>query len=337
MFKLKKFTLIALCCIIGLTASIFVGCGGNDNRLRLNEVTHSIFYAPLYVALNNGYFEDEGLNVTLETATGSDAAMTALLSGSADVCLAGPETVIYSSSTKDHPVVFGQLTQKDGSFIVSRDEIEGEFKLDMLKGTTIIGGRAGGLPAMTLQYVIEKVAGLTIGENKAEGEVNLRTDVAFPMIGSEFETSKAEFCTLFEPTATNIEKKGSGHIVSAVGDVSGYIPYTCFATKSSFLKNKPEQAEKFLRAVKKGYEFATTADPMEVAKSLEKSFIGTTLEELKVAVEQYSAIDAWCSNPAMSEESFNTLVNIINNYKPLGFTPEYSKLIDNTIANKLTV
>lgn len=332
MHKLKTITLVALCFIIGLSTCLFVGCGNNENKIRLNEVTHSIFYAPLYVALNMGFFEDEGLEVSLESATGSDASMTALLSGSADVVLVGPETVVYSASTQDHPVVFGQLTQRDGSFIVSRDALDEEFNLQMLKGTTIIGGRAGGLPAMTLQYIIEN-AGLTIGENTSAGEVNLRTDVAFPMVGSEFETSGAEYCTLFEPTATNMQNKGSGYVVSSVGKFSGSIPYTCFATKSSFLENKSEQAEKFLRAVKRGYDYIAEEDSLTVAHALEKSFIGTSVQELQVAVEQYLSINAWCSDPAMSEESFNTLIEIINNYSPLSSIPSYEDLVDNTIAN----
>ena len=205
MQKIKNLSIFIVCLLIILASTlIFAGCGNNENRIRLNEVTHSIFYAPLYAAYNLGYFEDEGLEVTIESATGSDASMTALLSGSADIVLVGPETVVYSQGTQDSPVIFGQLTQKDGSFFVSKDNIE-EFTLDMLRGTTIIGGRQGGMPAMTLEYIIRK-AGMTIGTDTASGQVNLRTDVSFPMIGSEFVTSGCEFCTLFEPTATNLEK-----------------------------------------------------------------------------------------------------------------------------------
>jgi len=152
---------------------MFVGCGKNDNKIRLNEVTHSIFYAPLYVALNMGFFEEEGLEVTLESTSGSDSSMTTLISGSADIILAGPEQVVYAEEVKDRPMVFGQLTQKDGSFIVGREDTD-NFSLNDLKGKTIIGGRQGGLPAMTLQYVIE-TSGLKIGTNAGQGEVNLRT------------------------------------------------------------------------------------------------------------------------------------------------------------------
>lgn len=335
MQKLKSISIFIVCLAIVLASSLMlVGCGGDDNKIRLNEVTHSIFYAPLYAAANLGYFEDEGLEVTIESATGSDASMTALLSGSADVVLVGPETVVYSQGTKDSPVVFGQLTQKDGSFFVSRDQVS-EFTLDDLKGTTIIAGRQGGMPAMTLEYIIEQ-AGMTIGTNTAAGEVNLRTDVAFPMIGSEFITSGCEFCTLFEPTATNLQKEGNGYVLDAVGEFSGYLPYTVFATKQSFLDEKSEQAEKFLRAVQKGYKYISTQSSLLVAQALAPSFAGMTIEDLQIAVEQYLAIDAWCSSPVMTEESFNKMMEIINSTTTEGqYNVTYSQAVDNTIANKL--
>ncbi len=336
MQKIKTLSFFALCLLICLASSLmFVGCGKNDdNKIRLNEVTRSIFYAPLYAAHNLGYFEDEGLEVTIETATGSDASMTALLSGSAEIILAGPETVVYSSGTKDTPVIFGQLTQRDGSFFVSRDPIE-EFELSMLRGTTIIGGRRGGLPAMTLQYIIEQ-AGMTIGTNKAAGEVNLNIDVAFPMIGSEFVTSNSEFCTLFEPTATNLEKEGNGYVLDAVGKFSGSIPYTCFATKQSYLDSHSEQAEKFLNAVYRGYQYISTQPSEKAAIALAPSFDGMTNEELQIAVEQYLSIDAWCSSPVLTEESFYKLLEIINSTTDNAqYNPKYTDLVDNTIASKI--
>lgn len=335
MQKLKSISIFIVCLAIVLASSLMlVGCGADDNKIRLNEVTHSIFYAPLYAAVNLGYFEDEGLEVTIESATGSDASMTALLSGSADVVLVGPETVVYSQGTKDSPVVFGQLTQKDGSFFVSRDQVS-EFTLDDLKGTTIIAGRQGGMPAMTLEYIIEQ-AGMTIGTNTANGEVNLRTDVAFPMIGSEFITSGCEYCTLFEPTATNLQKEGNGYVLDAVGEFSGYLPYTVFATKQSFLDEKSEQAEKFLRAVQKGYKYISTQSSLLVAQALAPSFAGMTIEDLQIAVEQYLAIDAWCSSPVMTEESFNKMMEIINSTTTEEqYNVTYSQAVDNTIANKL--
>ncbi len=333
MQKVKNISIFIVALLIMLVASLmFVGCGENENQIRLNEVTHSIFYAPLYVAYNLGYFEDEGLDVTIESATGSDASMTALLSGSADIVLVGPETVVYSQGTQDSPIIFGQLTQKDGSFIVSRDKIE-DFTLDDLKGTTIIGGRQGGMPAMTLEYIIEE-AGMTIGTDTASGEVNLRTDVAFNMVGSEFVTSGCEFCTLFEPTATNLENEGNGYVLDAVGEFSGYLPYTVFATKQSFLDEKSEQAEKFLRAVYRGYQYIADNNSLVVAQALSSSFSGMTDQELQIAVEQYLAIDAWCSSPVMSEQSFTKMMEIINSTtQETEYNVTYSQVVDNSIAN----
>lgn len=334
MQKIKNISIFIVCLLIILASSIlFIGCGDNENRIRLNEVTHSIFYAPLYAAYNLGYFEDEGLDVTIESATGSDASMTALLSGSADVVLVGPETVVYSQGTQDSPVVFGQLTQKDGSFFVSRDDVQ-DFSIEDLRGTTIIGGRQGGMPAMTLEYIIEQ-AGLTIGTNTAAGEVNLRTDVSFPMIGSEFVTSGCEYCTLFEPTATNLEKEGNGYVLDAVGEFSGYLPYTVFATKQSFLEDKSEQAEKFLNAVYRGYQYIATQSSLKAAEALAPSFSGMSTEELQIAVEQYLSIDAWCSSPVMTEQSFQKMMEIINSTSDTQYSATYSKLVDNTIASKI--
>ena len=339
MQKLKRITTFIACLMICLTSSLlFFGCKQDDNNIRLNEVTHSIFYAPLYAAFNLGYFKDEGLNVTLESATGSDASMTALISGSADIVLIGPEQVVYADEVKDQPMIFGQLTQKDGSFFVSKDDIN-NFTLDMLKGKTIIGGRAGGFPAMTLQYIIEN-AGLTIGTNSGNGEVNLRTDVAFPMIGSEFVTSSADYCTLFEPTATMLQNEGNGHVLTAVGELSGYVPYTCFTAKTSYLKNHGTQAEKFLKAVYNGYKYISTQTPAKAAKALSPSFPSMTLEELEIAVRQYVAIDAWSSDFVLSETSFEKMLDIINSTqgKALGVTYSvaHSKIVDNSIAKKLS-
>lgn len=340
MQKIKRFSIIATCLLMIVASTLlFAACGNsNPNKIRLNEVTHSIFYAPLYAAYNLGYFEDEGLEVTIESATGSDASMTALISGSADIVLIGPEQVVYADGLKDQPVVFGQLTQRDGSFIVSKDEVD-NFNLNMLKGKTIIGGRAGGLPAMTLEYIIRN-ADLTIGTNATNDEVNLRTDVSFPMIGSEFITSGAEYCTLFEPTATNIEKEGNGHVLTAVGQMSGEIPYTCFTATKSYLQKNATQAEKFLKAVYNGYKYISTRSNNDAAKALAPSFPSMTIEELEVCVRQYVAIDAWSSDFVLKESAYNRLLDIINTTQgaKMGvvYSTPYSKVVDNSIALSLS-
>ncbi len=332
----KKICLISLSLMLMLTTGIVVtGCGADDkNKIELNEVTHSIFYAPLYVAMNENFFKDEGLTVTLTNGGGSDTSMSALLTGSADIILAGPETVVYTQQegAKDKPVVFGQLTACDGSFIVSKEANE-DFTLDDLVGQTIIGGRKGGLPAMTLQYILE-TNGYKLGTGA--NEINLRTDVAFNLTASVWENDASiKYCTLFEPTATNIVKQNKGHIVSNVGAHSGSIPYTCFATKQSFLKKNPDVAEKFIRAVSRGYDFIATNDSQKVAKSLLPSFAGNTVEELRVAVEQYLAISAWSSDMILTEESFNNLMNVMLNAKVITQKSNWQDVVDNTIPQKI--
>lgn len=332
----KKLGILCMICLMLVSTSFLaVGCGKKDyNTIELNEVTHSIFYAPLYVAINQGYFKEEGLTINLTNGGGSNTSMSALLTNSADIILAGPETVVYTDQEKikDAPVVFGQLTQCDGSFIVSKTQND-QFTLADLVGETIIGGRRGGLPAMTLQYIIEK-NGYTIGEGV--DKINLRTDVEFNLTASVWDgDASIKYCTLFEPTATNIVKENKGHIVASLGEISGSIPYTCFATKSSYLKNHSEQAEKFLKAVKKGYEYIVANDSTKVAEALLASFKGNTVEELKVAVEQYVAINAWSSDMVLTEESFDNLMSVMLNAGVITQKSNWADVVDNTLALSL--
>ena len=332
----KKLSIIGMALLLVVSAGFFVtACGKKDyNKINLNEVTHSIFYAPLYVAMNQGYFEDEGLSVSLTNGGGSDTSMSALLTGSADIILAGPETVVYTQQegVADKPVVFGQLTTCDGSFIVSKENDQ-NFNLSNLVGETIIGGRQGGLPAMTLQYIIEN-NGYTIGTG--ENEINLRTDVAFNLTASVWEgDSSVKYCTLFEPTATNIEKEGKGYVVASLGEISGSIPYTCFATKESYLEEHSDVAEKFLKAVSRGYDFIVSNDSEIVAEALLPSFEGNTVEELQVAVEQYISISAWSSDMILTEESFNNLMNVMLNAGVITETSNWEDVVNNTLATKI--
>lgn len=343
---LKK---LSVCALAGLTCVfpfLAFGCGGPDkNTINLSEVTHSTFYAPLYVAINNGYFEDEGLTINLSNGGGSNNSMSALVSNSANIVLVGPETVVYTQQEgiKDQPLVFGQLTQTDGAFIVARNyekDVE-DFTLEDLKGESIIGGREGGLPAMTLQYVIEE-SGLTIGTNKANNEVDLIDNVEFNAIGSTFVSrTDVNYCTLFEPTATQFvnESNGEYKLIAPIGKfLTEKVPYTCFVAKSSYLKENKEQAEKFLTAVAKGYKFLEKCvnenQLNKAAESLLPSFNGMTKEELGVAIKAYVDINAWTANPAMTEDSYNMLIDITANAgNILGKGVTFSTVVDNTLAN----
>lgn len=332
----KKLSVVGMAVLLACSTCFFVvGCGKKDyNTIEINEVTHSVFYAPLYVAINNDYFKDEGLKVNLTNGGGSDTSMSALLTGSADIILAGPETVVYTQQegVADKPVVFGQLTACDGSFIVSKEANE-KFTLADLVGETIIGGRQGGLPAMTLQYIIEN-NGYTIGTGK--DQINLRTDVAFNLTASVWDgDTSIKYCTLFEPTATNIVKENKGHIVASLGEISGSIPYTCFAAKESYLEKHGDVAEKFIRAVSKAYQFIVSNDSETVAEALQPSFETNTIAELKVAVEQYKAINAWSSDMVLTEDSFTNLMNVMLNAGVITKTSDWGNIVDNTIATKI--
>ena len=317
--------LVAVSVLAGTT-----GCNDGNVRIDLCEVTHSVFYAPLYVALNNGYFEDRGLDVRLTNAGGTDKVTAALVSGSSDIGLMGPEGVIYASEMNDAPVVFGQLTKRDGSFLVSKVDEADTFEWSDLEGKQVLAGRVGGVPAMTMQYIMNGY-GLYDGVN-----CTINTEVAFNMMGSVFEADDSvDYTTLFEPTASEFEATGRGYIVASVGAESGEVPYTAFCALGSYLEDNRETAKSFLSAVREGYEFMCDASPQEVAKSLAPSFEGTSEESLAIAVESYLEIDAWCSTPVMTEESLERLKSIMENAGELDEDPAFADVVDNSIAEEI--
>ena len=330
-----------LCLLLVALVSVFsftlFGCGDNNKdeltKIRLNEVTHSIFYAPLYVAINNGYFKDDGIEIELTNGGGADKVMTALLSNDADIGLMGPEATIYvtEGGAKDNPVVFGQLTKRDGSFIVAKHSYT-NFTLDNLKGKEIIGGRKGGVPAMTLEYAI-KQAGLNIGTGA--NAVNLRTDVAFNLTASVFDSTNADFCTLFEPTASELCANKGYSIVASVGTLSGEVPYTAFTAKKGFLQENERLAEKFLRAVYRGYKFLLKASVDEIKTSLKPSFSGISDESIVKSIQSYIEVDAWVDNPAMTKQAFDRLQDIIISAGELDKRVEFDSVVDTKIANKV--
>lgn len=313
-----------------LLASVLVGCNPEKATLRkveLNEVTRSVFYAPQYVAVTLGFFEDEGLDVSITSAGGSDKAMTALLSGAADICLAGPETGVYvvNEGKADHPVIVGQITKRDGSFLVSR-EAEPNFSWENLEGKTIIGGRAGGMPVMTLSYLL-KMHGLTPGEN-----VTVIDNIQFNLMGGAFEGGEGDYVTLFEPTATEFQNADKGHIVASVGADSGEIPYTVYLVSQSMLKNDPAFVRSFLRAIYRAQIWLTTATDEEIAEAMQPFFPDSTIESLIIVARSYREIDAWKKEPVMYEEDFNRLLDVMDEAGVLNARPDFNTLIDNTIA-----
>lgn len=333
---MKKIAVI-LIAILACVSVLGFGCGKSDpNVIRLNEVTHSIFYAPLYIAINKGFFEEEEIEIELTNGGGADASMTAVLSNNADIGLMGPEAAIYvkAGGAQDYAVIFGQLTKRDGSFLVAKHQND-NFDWSDTINQEIIGGRRGGVPAMTLEYVL-KQKGLKPGSQlDSNTNVILNLDVAFDLTASVFmESDNIEYCTLFEPTASELVAQGKGYIVASVGEDSGEVPYTAFMAKQSYLDKNPEKIEGFLRAIKKGYDYLVTAPIDDVVDAIMPSFVGSDKEIIKSSLLRYIEIDAWMSTPMMEESSYNRLQDIMESAGELPSRVPYNSLVDNTYAIK---
>lgn len=338
MKKLAIF-LAVIISLLSITATLSA-CGKdkNSNVVRVSEVTHSLFYAPLYVAINNGYFEQEGIEIELTNAGGSDTVTTALTSKSADIGLLGPESMVYvrNQGMKNAPVIFAQLTACDGSFLVGRPGTDAStFSYNDLKGKHIIGGRRGGMPAMTLQYILEQ-HGLHPGDTLG-GEVDTVLDlsIAFNLTVSSFVAGTGDYCTMFEPSASQCVLDNTGVIVSALGDEVHDIPYTVFTATSSFLNNSPEKIEKFMRALKKGYDFLMTATDTQLISSLKPSFNTTSDTLIISAVRNYIRIGAYASSFVLGEASWNKMQDIMENAGELSNRVAHKDAVNTTFASNI--
>jgi NitT/TauT family transport system substrate-binding protein len=298
--------------------------------LQVNEVTHSVFYAPLYLADALGYFQEEGLKIELTNGGGADNVMAAVLSGDSDIGFCGPEAALYVllGGSSDVPKVFGQLTKRDGSFLVSR-KAEPNFQWTDLKGKEILAGRKGGVPAMTFEYIL-KENGMKNGV-----DLTLNYDVAFNLMTSAFEAGTADYCTMFDPVAYEYEAAGKGYVVASVGEASGEIPYTCFMAKQSWLNKNEKSAEGFLRAVAKAVKYTYETDEKTIAPLLTAYFDGTSEASLAASVKRYKQIDSWRKELTMTEASFNRLQDVIDYAGELSSRAQFSKLVDNTLAQKI--
>lgn len=330
----------AIFSVIAIIGATFMGCGKvNDKRtestnlktIRLNEVVRSVFYAPMYVAINEGFFEEEGLSIDLSTGQGADKTMQQLLSGNVDIGFSGPEQVvyIYNQGREDYPVVFGQLTQRDGSFLVGREEEE-NFDWSSLKGKEIIGGRPGGIPEMALEYVL-KQNGLN-----PENDVKMVTNVDFTATAGAFKSGIGDYVALFEPTATMLEKDGAGNIVSSIGNEAGNISYTCFYTTKSYMDENPEIIQKFTNAIYKGQQWVQQHTSEEVADSIISFFPGTDKEVIVKVIDNYKNIEAYSETPEVSEDGLNKLMDIIQGYDESLITerPDFNIIVNNSFAKQ---
>lgn len=329
---MKRFAALFLSAAVLLSVFAFTGCGRDDGdarRITLNEVTRSVFYAPLYAAVTKGFFADEGLELEIVTGGGSDASMTALLAHEADFALMGPETGVYvvGEGKTEHPVIIGQLTKRDGSFLIGREPAE-DFSWEMLRGRSVIGGRVGGMPYMTLRWVLDK-NGLTPDE-----DVEIISSIQFNLMGSAFESGTGDFVTLFEPTATTFQNNGSGFKVANIGLESGEVPYTAFMTSPETVRDDPDLVMRFIRAIARAQRWVASADDDEIAEAMLPFFPDSSPEDLVNVSRSYRETDSWMTDPVMTEEAFARLLEIMEFNGELKAPVGFEELVDNSFAER---
>jgi len=297
--------------------------------IKVNEVTRSVFYAPQYVAINQGFFKENGIDIELSTGQGADAVMTAVLSNQCDIGFAGPEASIYvyNEGKEDYCQVFAQMTKKDGSFLVARNDTD-NFSWQDLKGKTIIPGRKGGVPYMTFEYVLRKN-----GLNPSTDLV-LDDSIKFDLMAGAFSSGSADYVTLFEPTASATEEQGKGYIVASVGEASGEIPYTAYFAKKSYIANNEDTIQKFTNAIYKGQKWVKEHSSKEIAEAIKSFFPSTDVDQLATAVQSYMDIDAWNETPVLKKEAFDRLQEVMTQAGELQQSAPYDKIINNKYAEQ---
>lgn len=320
------------------TIFCFTGCGSaetnpNLEKVTLNEVAHSIFYAPMYVAIENGYFEEEGINLELVTGNGADKTMTALLSGEAEIGFMGSEASIYTyiQGASDYAVNFAQLTQRAGNFLVSREPIE-EFDWSMLKGKYVLGGRKSGMPQMVFEYILKK------NNLNPDTDLNIDTNIDFGSTAAAFsgakegETGYADFTVEFEPHATALEAQGEGYIVASLGTDSGYVPYTAFCARKSYIESNADTIQRFTNALQKGQEYVLSHSPEDIAKVIQPQFPDTELSTITTIVSRYYSQDTWKGDLIFQQDSFELLENILMEAGELTEYVPYEDLVTTIFA-----
>ena len=315
-----------------MTLLVLASCGKEElQEVQVGEVTRSIFYAPQYVAIEKGFFEEEGLKVELKTIAGGDKTMTALLSGGIDVALVGSETSIYvtAQGANDPIKNFAQLTQTDGTFLVAREQID-DFSWEMLKGSTFLGQRKGGMPQMAGEFVLKK-HGID-----PQNDLELIQNIDFANISTAFASGTGDYVQLFEPTASVFEAEGVGHIVASFGAESGHLPYTAFMTKASMIESDPEMVEKFTRAIKKAQDWVYANSAEDVAKAIQPFFEDTDVGLIATVVDRYKQQESFAKDPILDEEEWNNLQDVMEEAGELPKRMDYEELVDTTFAEKVT-
>lgn len=317
---------------VSIMCFAFTACSSKKNTanltpVTLNEVAHSIFYAPQYAAIELGYFEEEGIDLTLVNGAGADKVMTALISGDADIGFMGSEASIYTyaNGSEDYAVNFAQLTQRAGNFLVGRTS-QPDFTWADLKGKKVLGGRAGGMPEMVFEYILKKngidpVNDLTIDQS-----------ISFGLTAAAFTSNEAEYTVEFEPFATGLEKEGNGFVVASLGVDSGYVPYTAYSAKKSFLEKNPETVQKFTNAIQKGLEYVNSHSSEEIAKVIEPQFKETDKDTIAIIVDRYKEQDTWKNDTIFERDSFELLENILEEAGELKERVPYENLVTTTFS-----
>lgn len=333
---MKKIIIIAIVLILvigtGVTTIVLKNRNNTNENLttiQLNEVTRSVFYAPQYVAISQGFYKENGINLEITTGQGADKVMTAVLANQSDIGLAGPEASIYvyNEGKEDYTQVFAQLTKKDGSFLVSRTN-NTDFKWTDLKGKTVIPGRKGGVPYMTLEYVLRK-NGL-----HPETDLTLDDSIKFDLMAGAFTGGTADYVTLFEPTATMTQNAGKGYIVASVGEASGEIPYTAYFAKKSYIEQNSDLVQRFTDATYKGQQWVKEHSAKEIAEAIKDFFPDTDVELLANVLQSYIDIDAWNETPILKQEAFNLLQTVMEEAGELKQRAPYDKIVNNSYAQK---
>lgn len=332
----KKFMIIVMIVILAMLFSIvgtIINQRNKDSQglktIKVNEVTRSVFYAPQYVAINNGYFKENGMDIELTTGQGADAVMTAVLANQCDIGFAGPEASIYvyNEGKEDYTQVFAQMTKKDGSFLVARNQTE-NFSWQDVKGKMVIPGRKGGVPYMTLEYVLKKNG---IDPQK---DTTLDDSIKFDLMAGAFASGNADYVTLFEPTASMTQEQQKGYIVASVGEAAGEIPYTAYFAKKSYIENNQDTIQKFTNAIYQGQQWVKEHSSKEIAEVIKSFFPDTEVEMLAKSIQSYKDIDAWNDTPVLKQEVFERLEEVMIMAGELKENAPYDKIVNNQYAEK---
>lgn len=335
--KNKKWISLAAAVVLAVTAlpmGVFAAKKDSTEekltKVTLNEVAHSIFYAPQYVAIEEGYFAEKGLDLTLVTGFGADKVLTALISGEADIGFMGAEASIYAyqEGATDPALNFAQLTQRAGNFLVAREEMP-DFKWEDLKGEKVLGGRKGGMPEMVFEYILKK--------NGMDPQKDLTIDqsIDFGSTAAAFTSDdSASYTVEFEPSATILEKERAGYVVASLGEASGYVPYTSYSAKASYMKENPEIIQKFTDALQKGMDYVQSHTPEEIAEVIAPQFKETDLETITAIVKRYYDQDTWKENLIFEKDSFELLQDILEDAGELTDRVAYEDLVQTEYAQK---